>query len=182
MLRWQINDFQVFLIDNTATMANHRDKLEKIVEVLGYVAKRKTPDGIYMFFTTSDEEVIDSKKTKTLLKCLEKAQFRGKCNMALCLDRHLSEFEKYRLLHNRILSSTSYQKPDKRLNVYVLTDGLWDSRVVEYNIKQRVRLLYTHAVPQFHVGIQFIRFGNDPIAVRRLKRLQHLDRRYHLPL
>ncbi|KAL9035601.1 MAG: hypothetical protein Q9214_006502, partial [Letrouitia sp. 1 TL-2023] len=172
----------VFLIDNTATMSNYTAELEKLVGVLAYIAKRSNPDEIHMFFTTSKEKVLRSKTTKKLLHCLKKVHFGGTSNMALELDHHLSSFEQYRVAATRVLSSSNYKERDKRLNVYVLTDGNWNGQVVEENICRMVQNLQHQQVPQYHVGIQFIRFGDDPAAIKRLARLDHLNRRFKLSL
>jgi hypothetical protein len=68
-------------------------------------------------------------------------------------------------------------------NIYIFTDGIWsqgrdDLCGVQENIKVLVERLIT-AGKLKHVGIQFIRFGDDPEGKERLRRLddepQHYD-------
>lgn len=58
------------------------------------------------------------------------------------------------------------------LSIYILTDGVWQPEgEPDQLIKDVASVLASNQVPQTHVGIQFIRFGEDEACRARLERL-----------
>ena len=160
-------------------------EVEKVIETLGYILKRMNTKGIDMYFTTSNHHVKKAAKSSALVKCLSKAPFTGESSMAQELEKPLKEFERSQPLPNRIHTGIDDRDPDPRLSIYVLTDGLWKKSVydvIENNLITVVGSLHHRGVWQHHLGIQFIRFGDNPFAIQGLERLDNLDRLFKLPL
>ncbi|KAL8702873.1 MAG: hypothetical protein Q9201_003964 [Fulgogasparrea decipioides] len=62
----------------------------------------------------------------------------------------------------------------KPLSFYVLTDGNWQPQnEVGPIIKDLVDSMVAHHLSKEHVGIQFIRFGEDQQGIARLNHLDH---------
>ena len=63
-------------------------------------------------------------------------------------------------------------KGPRKLSLYVLTDGVWETRA---DLQQVIRTLVDNLIQHNHtnkqIGIQFIRFGNDDRGIKRLERL-----------
>ena len=66
-------------------------------------------------------------------------------------------------------------KPVKPLSLYVLTDGTWPN----CNAVRPIEDMILFGRPKEQVGIQFVRFGNRPIGIKRLKYLDSGLRKKH---
>lgn len=156
-------------------MKQHWDKVKDTLNALGYLVKRSDLDGIDLYFTNSPEE-RHSKHTKNLLKVVNSVQPGGQCNMKVALGRILEGYHPERIKEqDKGLFSRKKKKQKWGLSVYVFTDGLWNGHDelcgVHEPIATLVNKLTKHEMLENHVGIQFIRFGNNPTGARRLKRL-----------
>ena len=158
------------------TMDQHKPKMKEVLEVLGYMAKGCDPDGVDLFFTMSDHSVRQCKKSTKLLEKFEAVEFGGKSDMGARLDYLVREY-KARLYGQRNERQNQFERfltPNNRgLSIYVLTDGLWQpGSDVPAAIKHMVDKMQEYNLQKHHMGIQFIRFGEDPGAIARL---EHLD-------
>lgn len=76
------------------------------------------------------------------------------------------------------LLSRNYPLLERPMNIYILTDGIWaDGGDAETPITQMVEDLKRLGFRRRQVGIQFISFGNDSNALRRLELLDLLGKR-----
>ncbi|KAL6717939.1 hypothetical protein ACLMJK_004024 [Lecanora helva] len=176
------NTDHVFLIDNTESMASHRNNLEGVVEVLSHIVAEFDPDGLDMFFTKSGSPIRKCKSPKTLMRRLKSSHFEGMSNMARGLSEVLRDYE-FRLdnkvgLRQKMSDRIGTSGRWRPRNIYVLTDGLWQPGVdVRSVIEAMIEKLKQHGLAVKHqIGIQFIRFGNDLDAEQLLNYLDdHLD-------
>ena len=159
-------------------MATYRSEVEGVLEVLGYMVTKLDPDGVDMFFTTSNISIKRCKDPQSLLRKLKAASFNGNSNMELRLGRLLHDYEMR--LDNQKNSirkiSNVFRSLDlhRRRNIYVLTDGLWQPgcNVVAVIGSMVDKLEQQHIAHKHQIGIQFIRFGDNQDAKVLLR---HLD-------
>ena len=156
-------------------MRAHWTDVINVFDLLAYMVKRADPDGIDLYFTMYDDH-HKSKHTSPLLQILKKRSQDGNSNIRRQLGNILRDYEE-RLERtssrgfrwNRVRPS---RQPRQR-TLYVFTDGVWQpSCDVTRIIKDVVDSLEKHNVYREQFGIQFIRFGNDPVGINRLN---HLD-------
>ena len=169
-------------------MIPHRADVRKVVEALVCFAKHLDPREIVMTCTTNSRSLTAGKskrskiKSKKFLECLDAVTFSGKPNMTLKLNEHLQAFQPRSTLHGRFASIFYGSRPPERLNIYVLTNGMWDPSELESRLMEYTRSFYEQGTRQYHLGIQFIRFGSSRTAKLLLQRLDRLDRIHNLPM
>ncbi|KAL8831869.1 MAG: hypothetical protein Q9191_000621 [Dirinaria sp. TL-2023a] len=168
----------IFVIDNTKSMLPHRNNAISVVSLLGYIVKDSDPNGLDVYFTQSTHSAHSSKSTD-LSMAVSRAPFQGISNMRArlgqILQEHIAKFG------TTTTPSKSWYKWKPRraeshrpLSFYVLTDGRWQPQSdVGPVIKSLVESMKEHRLLKEHVGIQFIRFGDDPQAKARLEHLDH---------
>ena len=157
-----------------------------MVDILAYILKTCDPDGIDLYFTSKRAKVTTAMKTRDMLRCLKSTVPIGRCNME---DRLGSTLEDYLAKPDQIgfsrfpWSSSLGAKLPRRLSLYVLTDAVWQP---SNKPSKTINPLLEHPKQQDlrwnHVGIQFIRFGEDPEGTRRLQQLDRMLSREKLDI
>lgn len=147
-------------------MQEHWAHVRKTFEVLGYVVKHADPDGMELFFTnwTKSDRQKDREKLLRLFDCVKTC---GQGGMEITLSKILDKCTR-----KRPLASIIGPGKDRGVNIYILTDGIWNGEDdslcgIPEAIKQTVARMNT----RYSIGIQFIQFGNNPYGSHRLKRL-----------
>ena len=165
-------------------MKPHWNKVKDTLNALAYLVKSADPDGIDLYFTNSGYEA-HSKDRKGLMKVFNTVKPEGKCIMKIALGKILESYklEPMMVQNGRLFSRKKKQKWG--LSVYVLTDGVWDDGVdelcgVHEPIATLVRKLSKNGKMEHHVGIQFIRFGDDATGKKRLDSLDNGLRRFKI--
>lgn len=91
---------------------------------------------------------------------------------AAIIEQYQARFGKRNILSKLLHPDSTPTKGPRRLSLYILTDGVWQPGcTLVTEIKTLVSLLQEHKLSNKHIGIQFIRFGNDPRGTRRLQKL-----------
>ncbi|KAH7063887.1 hypothetical protein BKA63DRAFT_428685 [Paraphoma chrysanthemicola] len=158
---------QIFIIDNSASMQPHRQRVEETFAALSYIVKHFDRDGMDLYFTTS--RVTDHAHHRTsMITKLSKVEYRGETQMDITLSKVLgSRNSKLRAISALLKSDNNWAK-----SIYVFTDGKWHGEddslcgipaLIE-SVTRKISLRGT-------LGIQFIQFGNDEVGTRRLKEL-----------
>ena len=157
-------------------MLAHRNDVLNVVSLLTYMLEGLDRNGIDVCFTHSTRKVNSGKSIK-LLTAVREESFQGISDMRSRLSHILQEHK------NRFGTTSSpagpwYKKAgppeaQKPLSFYILTDGKWQPNKVGPTIIALVESMRSKQLPKEHVGIQFIRFGEDK---RGIARLNHLDR------
>ena len=157
-------------------MRVHRKNVSKVVSLLTYMLKDSDSDGLDVCFTQSTLKVNSRKSTK-LSDAISHVPFQGTSDMRTRLSHILQEYK------NKFGTVTTPSEPwykrtrrpeaQKPLSFYILTNGIWQPNEVGPIIISLVDSMRAKQLPKEHVGIQFIRFGEDPHGVSRLN---HLDR------
>ncbi|KAI4126118.1 MAG: hypothetical protein LQ338_003923, partial [Usnochroma carphineum] len=168
----------IFVVDNTESMERHRDNVIKVVSVLSYLLKTSDKNGLDLYFTQSTKKVNSGRSTK-LAEAVNQVPFLGTSSMRHCLSNIFDEHK------NRFGSTTgnssggwlsrlNSSETRKPLSFYILTDGIWQPRTpVRPVIVNLARSMLDHQLLEEHVGIQFIRFGEDPRGIACLDELDH---------
>ena len=148
-------------------MRRHWPELNSLFADLIYMVKKKKldPNGSELRFIMSDDRKEARDTTELILMVNQmRMRLKGQTNFAKRLDEI---FEAYK----EKLGKRGKAKP---ISLYVLTDGVWQPgngqlNMVASSIKRMVTRLESLGAMSKMVGIQFIRFGNDPIGIQRLR-------------
>jgi hypothetical protein len=160
-------------------MADHWEEVRNVLDVLAYIVKDSDPDGLEFYFTISTD-YKRSTNPRELLKLLH-----GKCHIGSTdinlrlneiIDKYRAKLDKYKakLEHgsSKISTFLHIDHGVRPLNLYILTDGIWEAQsrpdTIIINLVQK--LLKLDKTRQ-QVGIQFISFGNNPIGLDRMRKL-----------
>lgn len=141
--------------------------LSSLYENLIYMVKKKKldPNGSELRFIISDlrKEAKHTTGQVEMVKNREYQRLRGESNFAQRLDSIFTEYQQK-------LTKKSLTRP---ISIYVLTDGVWQGGRQEIRvgnaIERMVKFLEKGNYPDNMVGVQFIRFGDDPEGVERLR-------------
>ena len=156
-------------------MALHRTKVEKVIELLSSLAAPYDPDGLDLYFSTESTKQRP-KSPEEFLKLLQDRPANGlpdfRQRFATIIENYQSRFGKRNTLSKLRHPNSTPSKGPRPLSLYVLTDGTWPNCTLITEIENLVHLLVEHKLPNKYVGIQFIRFGDDP---KGRQRLEHLD-------
>lgn len=155
-------------------MRPRRPQVEAVVELLSTLTQPYDPDGLDLYLSTESGKLRPKTPEKFLQYLRERPayglpDFRQR--FANIIENYQSKFGKSNWKKLRHPNSTPSRNP-RPLSLYVLTDGVWDPKcTLITEIQNLVALLQDYKLPNKHVGIQFIRFGNDPEGKKRLKKL-----------
>jgi len=151
-------------------MQPHWENVVDTFEALSYILKYVDPNGLDLFFADCTDCLRDCKRTKTMIQLVKsrRENLRGVTDITIklteILDDYKSKLEK---------SKSIFRSATRPLNLYVLTDGVWEEDCnAGEPIRRLVNKLTELGKAGSQVGIEFISFGNHPIA---LARLDHLD-------
>ncbi|KAK5729695.1 hypothetical protein LTR17_011772 [Elasticomyces elasticus] len=167
----------VFMIDDSEGMKPHKNALKQLVQLLVYVTKTKDPDGVDLYFLSSNK-LHKVKHSSDALRLLGKP-FSGQCSINGRLGDEIHKYCKDIDMHARLTVA-----PRKR-SIYILTDGALrhgDDFQGHDRIKSLVSKLVSARMGREQIGIQFIRFGNDQQGIDRLDRLDNLSQSANLGL
>ncbi|KAH0539072.1 hypothetical protein FGG08_004370 [Glutinoglossum americanum] len=170
----------VFLIDDGISMQSHWRNVVALFKTLGYLVKQRDPDGMELCFTNSLKEER-SKDRKRLLELLGEVVPKGNTDISIRLGSILLKYEE-RLINQSAARPMFRARPTGSappLSLYIFTDGVWQPECdVTFSIKKLVTKLEDLGSPPKQVGIQFIRFGDNPEGI---KRLDYLDSELGMP-
>lgn len=170
---------KIFLIDDSITMGQHWPGVTRTFSVLEYLVQKSDLGRMDIFFTSSPQRIPIQDRTR-LMNAISRASPRGESNMKAALGKILKDVRKdldeYYGKHKRQRLLPTKRGQEWGVNIYVLTDGVWQKRPqplcgVEEPIATTVKKLSEYNAPSNKVGIQFIRFGNDPVGAARLDQL-----------
>jgi len=158
-------------------MGKHWEQVRRVFEALAYLVKEMDPDGIELRFTNNCSQDDRSQDRRKLVKILNRIIPSGQCQMGIALSKILPQYH-----HDQPDRRSSWRPaPVKKtgVNIYIFTDGVWSegNECVDTMIKH-IQLLVSKLVQRGQlegVGIQFIRFGDDPIGRARLELLDNDD-------
>lgn len=163
---------QVFLIDNSESMAVHHHQVKRLLELLSYMVQLSVPDGLDLYFTTCPKKLRPRSNSKILQELDNKSAFGApdmRERFANIVENYRCEFEK-KNIWDRIWHST--RRFPRKFSLYVFTDGVWQPKTTLIReVETLVEFLIDHKLTNKQIGIQFIRFGDDPTGIARLDKL-----------
>lgn len=152
-----------------------------VVRVLAYMLKCTDDDGMELYFTISKDK-HNAKTSSELVQKLQRKECAGTSEIESRLSIILHRYQTYLqepLSKRRSLFKKAKPKAKKALNVYILTDAIWQPRSdATQPIASLIAMLKKSDYPRNQVGIQFIRFGDD---LGGIQKLEHLDSKLGLP-
>ncbi|KAL9025601.1 MAG: hypothetical protein Q9180_007638, partial [Flavoplaca navasiana] len=159
-------------------MEPHRKKVDEVLELLLTLIQTYNSDGIDLHFSTGPTQATKLRPStlENLLKTMRERPAHGRPDFRQCFAEIIADYQS-RFHHNK--SRTRLRHPNstlprgpRPLSLYVLTNGVWDPKcTLITEVKSLVAWLQEHNLPNKHVGIQFIRFGNDRGGKERLETL-----------
>ena len=157
-------------------MRAHRSDVLKVVSLLAYMLKDSDPNGLDVCFTQSTQKVNSGKSTR-LSTAVSHVAFQGISDMRTRLS-HILQEHKNKFGTTTTPSGPWYKKAgppeaQRPLSFYILTDGNWQPNEVGPTIIALVDSMRANKLPKEHLGIQFIRFGEDCRGIARLNHLDH---------
>lgn len=156
-------------------MMPYRERVREVLDLLAYMLLESDPDGLDVYYT-NDREKLKGKTHHSILRAFDKHPFQGTPDMrerfADILARYQEKLGKKNGFLTRLVHKDTPPKGPRRLNLYVLTDAVWQPRTdLTIGIETLVSHLLKHGLTNKQIGIQFIRFGNDGEGIDRLNRL-----------
>ena len=154
-------------------MQKYRKQIRDVLEVLTYVTEPFDPDGLDLWFATSNQRYRP--KTKYINSLVDGMEFAAISNLQKRLSTILEKFiaeldETHRM--RRVFDKRRPKIGSWPLRLYILTDGVCDSELdLRSMIANLVRTMQRHGLFDRKVGIQFICFGNDPGRKRHFQDL-----------
>lgn len=177
-----------------ASRANGHSEITDYVDVLSYMVKRRDPDGVDLYYLNSPEVIKRCRESTRLAVSVRGTKFADLSSPERVLQGLLRAYlGKLRAYHARVrdfnnrgrvslLSIHGIPKPPTPLNIYVFTDGVWESPntaggdYLENTLKEIIEVLRSAGCGRDQVGIQFIRFGSHEHGVQRLEALDRLSK------
>ena len=166
----------------TANRQQNQSEVADYVDVLSYMVKRLDKDGIDLYYFNSSQRVEGAKNSSKLVVPVRGHKFSGVSSPESSLVKILETYSKKvkafatgipedqphsRRFHLPLTSSKAPKLPDP-LSVYVLTDGVWQlggGDVLERTIRDLIKNMHAAKCGREQIGIQFIRFGNNPDGI-----------------
>ncbi|OTA62684.1 kinase-like protein [Hypoxylon sp. EC38] len=181
---------QIFLIDDSKSMkTQHREAVSNTFIALSYLAKKIDEDGLDLFFTSQPSERFHKRRTSKLLSEVQQHFIRHPNSGTSGMEASMGQVIDYiiKKLDNRPTTFTGLPgiaqrlKQQPRITLIVFTDGRWGngstniSGVVQ-EIQRLIDNVKSRGLGRTTVTIQFIRFGNDPESICRLKSLDEFGK------
>ena len=150
-------------------MDAHWSQVKRVFGLLSYMVRDCDPNGLDLYFTNTSK-TFKSRNMNTLMGELGTRTPKGLPDMrsrfASIIENYQSKFGKRRL------GSFFRESDPRKLSLYVLTDAVWQPKIdLTTTIRTLVRSLEDHKLTNKQIGIQFIRFGNNPDSILRLQKL-----------
>lgn len=156
-------------------MAQYRQEVRRVLELLSALVQPYDPDGLDLYFSTSNAR-LKPKSNKEMLDIFDEQLFYGipdfRDRFSTIIQRFQDQLGKKNLFSKIRHPKSTPSKGPRRLSLYVLTDGVWQPKgeLVE-EMRTLVDQLKRHGLPHKYIGIQFIRFGRDTKGKQRLRTL-----------
>ena len=157
-------------------MEQYTKEVEKVISLLAYIVKGSDPTGLDIFFTQTSQSINSHKASKISSSILQQP-FMGMSNMRGrlhdLLQEHVNKFGTQIPSPKPLFGRRPPPRAQRPLSFYILTDAKWQPTDVGGLIKDLVRDMIAKSCRKEHVGIQFIRFGNDLESIAKLDELDH---------
>ena len=154
-----------------------RKDMKIVLKVLAATLKSTDPDGPDLYFTGPYRK-LKRQGTQSILDAFDSTPLDKHPDMRRCLaailDEYQTRFGKWNLREKMAHPKSTPSKNPRKLNLYILTDGIWQPNTdLVQEIDTLVAHLWDRKFTDKQVGIQFIRFGDNPHAIRKMRKLDN---------
>ena len=149
--------------------------MRNVLDLLARKVDSPELGGIDLYFTAPYKK-LKRQSVNAILSQFDSTDDRDMPDMRSCLAKILDEYQE-KLGRLRLVGKIKHPKSTplvgcRKLSLYVLTDGVWQPNVdLVLEIETLVGHLVDRKLTNKQVGIQFIRFGKNPQAIEKLKKL-----------
>lgn len=152
-------------------MSDHWNDVAMILDPIYYILKDCDPDGIEFYWTIGGSSQSPRfSSTKEMRVAVKNKTPSGRTDISVRLDAVLAAYRQKLHSHNS-------HRRERPMNVYIFTDGIWaDGGDAEGPVKRMVNVLKRFKLQRSQVGIQFISFGDNAEALKRLEQLDLLGK------
>jgi hypothetical protein len=166
---------KLFLVDNAATMGQHWGQATWLLTTLVMKAEGLDPDGTDLRFTMGTHELKRERRASAFEEAMKHADAIPRESDVTDIRVSLGKiFDQYL---EGLRAQLRGLRASRALTIIVLTDGLWQGVEVKEEVDEqivkfvrRVRELTNNVILR-RVSIEFIQFGKDPEATKRLRTL-----------
>ncbi|KAI8290831.1 hypothetical protein K4K60_004348 [Colletotrichum sp. SAR11_57] len=163
----------IFLVDNASSMDDHWDNVNATLLTLAMKIGMLDKDGLDLMFTIGDpcKHNVSSAKEWKIPEKFGKSMTNAKRDMA----RYPNNSTDMALALSRVFDN--YIDYSKKQTLIVMTDGLWEGSTEEYDVDNTISNFIVKLKTKLDkaerrwFSIQFVSFGDDEKALKRLKRL-----------
>ncbi|KAL1310564.1 hypothetical protein AAFC00_000843 [Neodothiora populina] len=159
----------VLLLDNAKTMSQHWPAVQSLTKLLLEITKDYDPNGIDIYFTIHGRHG----KFKQINSVDKLNRIQPMRDMRSAPSRLGSVLENILVDYGKRLQSRRpgiFGGNPRPMSIYILTDGLWQDDAARA-IRVMARTIDERRVNSDQVGLQFIRFGDEPSGIEKLKNL-----------
>ncbi|KAK8061848.1 kinase-like domain-containing protein [Apiospora phragmitis] len=161
---------QLFVVDDSKTMAQHKSRLYLTIKALLAFACQIDPDRVEIVFTSDPSKVVRDRRMFGGAEYLARKVLDHFDNGILGASTNM-ESKLGDIMHRYVPVEGL-----KRASIYVMTDAVWQPSSesgggVESTLRNLIMRLKQHGKDRHCVTFQFIRFGDDPVGLRRLRYL-----------
>ncbi|KAF2971303.1 hypothetical protein GQX73_g2224 [Xylaria multiplex] len=183
---------QCFILDNSSSMTGCWEQVKRTTLALASIVQDIDPDGFELFCTNTRTNTNSKMKTKDCkglegyLTDNQPYSDIGPCRMENHLDIILPEMVTKATKARNSWDLVRGRQPIKGINVYVLTNGVWENRdseipeAVAQSIRTIVNKVKRQGCARSFLSIQFVRFGQSSVGRERLQWLDD-DLKYSIP-
>ncbi|KAH8887377.1 hypothetical protein GQ53DRAFT_873136 [Thozetella sp. PMI_491] len=163
----------MFIVDNSATMRPYWTAVQMVLLTLAMKIGPLDEDGLDLRFTIGYDHNVEGAREWNILKSFEASMKACGAEIGPAHETNMAETLRPILdMYRRQLK--------KKLTLIILTDGMWSGRA--NNVEELIAKFLPSLEKQLGkleerwFSIQFVTFGNDPLALRRM---QELDDKMH---
>lgn len=173
-------------MDNGSTMRRFWEEATFVLETLAMKLAGLDDDGLDLVFTIGQDWNVCNAKRQNALARFKRAME----NATPIMVDNFNQAEKTNMNETLGQVFDDYLKSNqrKRMTLLVLTDGIWQGSVKEKGVEKKIAgfvqelLRRQQTMEDRRFSIQFIRFGDDANAIKRLDGLDNqLSKDYKIP-
>ncbi len=161
---------KLFLIDDSESMKEHQTQVLETLQALAYLVKRVDDDGLDMYFMSDPRRLLHHKESTKLVDAVKKHKA---ANVFMELN--------FQTIADKIIEKNI--RTGRPISIYIFTDGNWvgTGRDVYCGVDKPIKRLILELTKRNRasnsVALQFIRFGDLPIGIQRLRKLDNMGKR-----
>jgi hypothetical protein len=169
---------QLFFIDDSVNMSEHKEVIGEAFTALAYIAKRLDPDELELVFASKPRIVHTAKRATRLRQLVDRCEYKGEGSL---MATRVAEFVDHVLIKGLPWKLGGFNVSPfsrQKASVYVLTDGDWGSPTrndacgVAAEVRRLIAEMQGRNMDPSQITLHFVRFGNKQNG---RVHLQHLD-------